>query len=72
MALDKQATAKAEEFHRLAQKLKDLKLKIKAMENPDISALNADLLARTKEVEVSQARIEVFSLILTIRSYQIN
>lgn len=59
LQLEKQAVAKAEDFHKLGQRLKDTKDKLKVMMNPDVEALNAELSLKTKELESSRAKIEV-------------
>ncbi|KAJ3362395.1 hypothetical protein HDU91_003452 [Kappamyces sp. JEL0680] len=62
LQLEKQAVAKAEDFHKLGQRLKDTKDKLKVMMNPDVEALNAELSLKTKELESSRVKIEPLAL----------
>lgn len=56
--MEKQAVQKAEEFYKIQSQNKELKTRIKALENPDLNNLNNLLKEKQREVDDLAARLE--------------
>lgn len=57
--LEKQGLSSATEKHRLQQKVKELKQKLKFSQNPDVEALTLERDVKLRELEAANEKIEV-------------